>query len=125
MLEIIFTIIFTIIGSFFGDLAFALIIRPFRTDIDPLFKAIGYGMIGLIIGILSLIFFPTYLIKDQIWRLVSFLITPLIAGLITAMLKVDKLEKQPFILKNHRFYYDFLFAFGWVLARLVFTKQVA
>lgn len=129
MLEIIFAIIgeilFQIIGGVIGELIFHIFIQPFRQDANPTVASIGYGLIGLSIGAFSLLFSPTHFIKSEVWRLANFLLTPLVAGLITAMLKIDKLETRPPIFGNHRFYYGFFFALGWLLIRLIFAKQVA
>jgi hypothetical protein len=128
MLELIFVIIweilFQIIGGVIGELIFHVFIQPFRRDANPKVAAIGYGLIGISIGAFSLLFSPTHLIKSQVWRLANFFLTPLFAGLITAMWSIDKLEKKPPILQNYRFYYGFLFALGWLLIRLIFAKQV-
>jgi uncharacterized YccA/Bax inhibitor family protein len=126
MLEIIFVFIgellFQLIGTIIGELIFHVFIQPFRRDANPKVAVIGYGLMGLGIGAISLLFSPTHLIKPEVWRLVNFLVTPLFAGLITTLWKIDKLEKKPPIYQNHRFYYGFLFALGWLLIRLIYAK---
>jgi uncharacterized YccA/Bax inhibitor family protein len=126
MLELIFAILGEalagLIGSFILDLIPFTFARHFLKGKNPIVVVVGYGLIGAILGGISLSFAPFHLIRSHVWRIVNILLTPVLTGLLLAMWKNKKSHQIPPIYKNRTFYCGFFFALCLLAIRLMFAK---
>ena len=83
--------------------------------------AIGYCLLGLFLGGLSLLVFPEPFVRSERFPGVNLIITPALTGL--AMSSIGRLrEKQgKYTIKLDSFVYGFLFAFAMALVRFLYT----
>lgn len=80
-----------------------------------------YFVSGILLGFLSLPFFPQSFVRSANYHGISLILTPLFAGL--AMSAVGLLRRQlgkP-VMRLDTFGYGFIFAFGMALIRFLFT----
>ncbi len=132
MLEVLFEFLFQVVFEFllqiFGELLVELGLRsvaePFsdREARNPLLAGLGYAVLGVIAGGLSLLFFPRSLLRSTSLHGISLLLTPLLAGGAMSMLGAWRRRRGERLLRLDRFGYAFAFAFCMALVRLLFTK---
>ena len=58
----------------------------FREDRNIVLTVAGYGFLGLLAGLLSLVILPNYLIENSNYRLANLIVTPVIIGICMAIL---------------------------------------
>jgi hypothetical protein len=78
---------------------------------------IGYGLLGLMFGAMSLLVFRTPLIAIGAWRLLNLLVTPIAAGMVMAVLGAWKKRQGKMVFRIDRFSYGYLFALSFALVR--------
>jgi hypothetical protein len=112
----------------FGGLLLELGLRslgePFvaREERNAVLAAIGYVLLGLVLGFLSLLVFPESFVRSESFHGINLIITPTLAGL--AMAGIGKLRerKGQTTIRLDSFAYGFLFAFAMALVRFFFTS---
>jgi len=89
--------------------------------IDPVFTGVAYCLFGILVGLISLIVFPHYLVRPS-GRGISLFISPAIAG--TLMSLTGKFTRWRLYQSTQleTFVYGFAFAFGMALMRLYLVK---
>ena len=125
--EFILSVILEFLIPVLGELALELGVRslgePFiqREARNPVIAGIGYCLFGLILGGVSLLFFPRSIVRSETLHGINLLITPVLAGL--AMSALGRLRKRQgkTLLRLDSFVYGFLFAFMMALVRFVYT----
>ena len=127
IVEVFVSFFFEFLLQVFGELLIELGLRglgePFvrGEERSPILAAIGYGLLGLILGGLSLLVFPEPFVRSERFPGINLIITPVLTGL--AMSAIGRLrEKQgKYSIKLDSFVYGFLFAFAMALVRFFFT----
>ena len=123
LLEIILEALFSVVGELLTEVGLRSFGEPFvkREARNPVFAGIGYCLLGLIMGGLSLLIFPNPLVRSETFHGINLLITPVLAGL--AMSAVGRLRRRQgkTLLRLDSFIYGFLFAFMIALVRFVYT----
>jgi multisubunit Na+/H+ antiporter MnhE subunit len=132
--------IFAAIFSAFAELLFevfcqvvveavaALIARSFRNlfeesnVINPILAAIGYLILGLMIGAVSLHIFPHPLVRPSRFHGISLIISPLITGLVMSQVGVAVRRNGGKPVRVESFGYGFTLALGLAAVRLMFLK---
>lgn len=109
--ELLLQLVVEIVAFFLPEL-----VTSWRKQQAPAWlKAASYGCWGLLLGIVSLYFFPTRLIAPA-FALANLLLTPLLMGLVFVVLSKAKHDEQDWLQKA-RFLQGFLFALGFALVR--------
>ena len=93
--------------------------REFRV---PVMAGIGYFLIGLVLGGLSLLVFPQSFVRSENFHGISLLITPVVVGLAMAAIGRWRLRHGKSLLRLDSFVYGFVFALPLALVRFVYTK---
>jgi hypothetical protein len=78
--------------------------------------------VGGVIGAISLWPFPALFIRNQDFRLLNLVLTPLIAGLIMMLVGKVRTARDEELVRLDRFGYAFTFALGMTLMRFYFAK---
>ena len=125
--ELILSLILEFVLPLFGELLLEVGLRslgePFIASErrNPVLAGIGYSLIGLIFGGLSLLIFPNSFIRSENFHGINLIITPVVSGLgMSALGWLRRRQGEP-VLRLDSFLYGFLFAFMMALVRFVFT----
>lgn len=88
---------------------------------SPTLLVVGYAVLGIIAGALSLLVFSQSLAHTHNGRLATLLLVPLAAALTTVMLGRWRVRKGQTPADIDRFMYAYLFALGMACVRYVFA----
>ena len=111
-----------------GDLVFDLIVRCFGqtvTPIDrrnPILAGIGYALLGLIAGGVSLLIFPQAFARSEQFHGISVLFSPVLAGLGMAGFGWLLKRSGKRVLRLDSFIYGFIFALPMAIVRFLYTS---
>lgn len=124
MLEFIFEVLgeflLQALGEALVEVGLHSLAEPFRRAPNPWMAALGYALFGAMLGALSLLVFPDYLVPPP-WRTANLFLTPFaVGGLMAAMGAWRARRGQP-VLRIDRFLYGFLFAAALALVRHQFA----
>ena len=134
-MEILFELLFGLLFAVFEallELLFSLLVdlglhslketTVKREERNPIFAGIGYGLLGLIAGGLSLLFFPNAFARSERFHGINLLISPVLAGLAMAGLGwlLERSGKRR--LRLDSFTYGFIFALPMAIVRFLFTS---
>lgn len=124
MLELVFELLGELILQFIlqalveaGGHAFA---GKLNRPVNPWLAALGYAAYGAMVGGLSLLVFPHYLVPAP-WRIANTLITPVAAGLLMSAVGAWRERHGQDRIRIDRFSYGYLFALSLGLVRLMFA----
>lgn len=123
-----FEFLFEILGEFllqaFGEALVELglhsMAAPFRKAPNPWLAALGYTLFGAILGGLSLLLFPAYLVPGP-WRVANLFLTPFAVGGLMVTMGAWRARRGDAVLRIDRFVYGFLFAAALAVVRYVFA----
>lgn len=126
-MEIIFELIFEGVLYITGDLLVELGARSLgetiasRDERNPILAGLGYALLGLIAGGLSLLIFPEAIARSERFHGINVLVAPAMAGLGMAGLGwlLERSGKRR--LRIDSFLYGFIFALPMSLVRFYFT----
>ena len=128
--EILASLLFSFL-EFLLQLAFSLLVdlgfhslkqtTVSREQRNPILAAIGYALLGLIAGGLSLLIFPEPLISSGRFHGINILVSPALAGLGMAGLGWLMERSGHRRLRIESFVYGFIFALPMALVRFYFT----
>jgi hypothetical protein len=116
-------ILLTISGESLIELGLRSLAEPFqeREDRSPLLAALGYALLGFIVGGLSLLIFPYAFVRGSRLHGISLVITPTLAGLAMAGLGWLRDRQGKPRIRLDSFSYGFVFAFAMTLMRFLFA----
>jgi hypothetical protein len=121
MLEFLFEILgeflLQAILEFFFELSVHAGWKPDRKPTNPWVAAIGYTVLGAVLGWLSLLVFPSYLVTSEPMRILNLILTPIAAGLLMAAMGAWRAQRGQPVLRIDKFAYGYLFAFALALVR--------
>lgn len=127
-MEIIFELLFEGLFYLGGELIVELGFRSLsetvapRKERNPILAGIGYALLGLIAGGLSLLIFPEPLVRSGRFHGINVLVSPAIAGLGMAGLGWLLKRSGKRRLRIDSFVYGFIFALPVSLVRFYFTE---
>lgn len=87
---------------------------------NPFFSALGYLLLGAILGALSLLVFPHYLVPPA-WRMANLVLTPVAVGYGMVLTGKRRARRGQTVPRIDRFVFGFLFAFSLGLVRYLFA----
>ena len=128
LFELIIPAIFEFLLEFGGELMLELGLRSLgetmvdREQRNPLLAGIGYGLLGLIAGGVSLLIFPNAFVRSERFHGIGLLISPVFAGL--AMAGIGWLWERGGKERLHldSFAYGFIFALPMAIVRFLYTS---
>ena len=94
--------------------------KPVR---NPYLAFIGYGLLGLVAGGLSLLVFPKLFVHHAALRVANLIITPVLVGFAMSAFGAWRECKGFTSIKVDGFAYGFIFAFGMALIRYWFGAK--
>lgn len=123
VLLVIFEFLMEFAGSLFVDLGLRSVSETTATreERNPILAGIGYGLLGLIAGGVSLLIFPEAIARSQKFHGINLLISPVLAGLAMAGFGWLLERRGKRRLRLDSFVYGFIFAFPMALVRFYFT----
>jgi len=89
---------------------------------SPVLASVGYGLLGVLTGGLSLVIFPHPLFHPSRVHGISLLINPVIAGGVMSAIGSMLRRRDKRVVQIENFGYGFAFAFGMALLRFLFAK---
>ena len=89
---------------------------------SPVFASVGYGLLGVLTGGLSLLIFPHPLVHPSRIHGISLLVSPVIAGIVMSMIGSILRERDKKVVRIESFGFGFAFAFGMAVVRFFFAK---
>jgi len=117
--EIIIPLIFELVFEALArSLAEPFMTREYR---NAALAGIGYFLIGLIVGGFSLLVAPQSFVRSETFHGISLVITPLVCGLVMALIGRWRLRQGKTLLRLDTFVYGFIFAFPVALVRFLYT----
>lgn len=125
MFEFLFEIVVEVLIQLFFEalveLGLQSMAEPFRRPPNPWLAALGYGLLGVIAGGISLWLFPTYLVGGETLRIVNLVLTPVAVGLLMCLMGAWRAHRGQPVLRIDRFAYGYLFALALALTRFAFA----
>jgi hypothetical protein len=128
LFQIFFEFILEIVAEVLMELGLHSIGQVFhgRRTRNPVFAFIGYALLGVIVGALSLLIFPRPLMRSASFRGINLhgiglLISPVLAGLVMSAIGSLRRKRGMSVIRLDSFGYGFIFAFGMALIRFLFT----
>lgn len=111
-----FELVFYVLGEFLlqvivemlASIGFGAMGETFRKKPNPWLAAIGYGLLGAMVGGVSLLIFQTPLISLGSWRLLNLVVTPIAVGMVMAALGAWKTKRGRMVFRIDRFSYGYL-----------------
>ena len=124
LLQVILEFLLPLLGELFIEVGLRSLGEPFvnREARNPVLAGIGYSLLGLILGGLSLLVFPDSFVRSERFHGINLLITPVLGGLGMSALGWLRRRQGQTLLRLDSFIYGFLFAFMMALVRFVFTN---
>jgi hypothetical protein len=129
-MEIIFEFVFSFLGEFllqvlgelFLNIGLHSLAEPFRREPNPWLAAIGYLVFGAVLGGVSLLVFPDYLVASKSLRVANAVLSPIAAGLSMAAMGKWRAKRGQDVLRIDKFSYGYLFALSLGLVRFWFAS---
>ncbi|HEX6044081.1 MAG TPA: hypothetical protein VFZ22_06300, partial [Pyrinomonadaceae bacterium] len=79
-------------------------------------------VVGAIVGVLSLIYFPKAFVRSESLHGISLVITPVLAGLAMELIGRIRRRQRKLVIRLENFWYAYALAFGMALIRFYFTE---
>lgn len=126
MLEILFELLaellFQIVGEVLVELGLHSLAQPFHQRPNIWLAVLGYTLLGVLLGALSLWAFPNHLTRDGWPRLLNLVLTPVLAGLAMTLLGRWRARRGDAVLRIDRFACGYLFALSMAVVRFNFAS---
>jgi len=110
------------IGETLVELGFHAIAEPFRKTPNPWLAAVGYALMGMLAGGLSLLVFHAHFVLLGWHRIANLILTPLAVGSVMLLIGSWRANRGLSVLRIERFAYGYLFALGFALIRYWFAR---
>lgn len=120
MLEFLFEVfgefLFQILLEALAEAGLHALSDPLRKPPNPWLAALGYLLLGTLVGGVSVLVFPHNMVPVP-WRISNLLVTPVAAGVMMSALGAWRERRGQDRIRIDRFSYGYLFAFGLALVR--------
>lgn len=125
MLEFLFEVlgefVFQVVLEALAEAGLHAVSEPLRKPPKPWLAALGYLLLGTIVGGISLLIFPHNMVPEP-WRITNLLVTPVAAGVMMSALGAWRERQGQDRIRIDRFSYGYLFAFGLALVRFLYAS---
>lgn len=115
--ELLLQVVFEVLA----ELGFRSVRESLRPQPNPVLAVIGYLLLGLIAGGLSLLLAPRFLIAEEL-RVLNLAFAPVLAGLAMAALGAWRAGRGQELVRLDRFFYGYLFALTIAAVRFWFAQ---
>jgi hypothetical protein len=122
LFEIVGELLLQMVFEVMAEFGLQSLSAPFRKRPNPWLAALGYTILGAIVGGVSLWLFPSHLVATKALRLANVIITPLLVGLGMSAVGAWRAHRGQTVLRIDRFAYGYLFALMVALIRFYFAK---
>jgi len=124
LIELFLEAFFELVAAAILDLVSRAVARVFEgLEISsPVLASVGYGLVGVLTGGLSLLIFPHPLVHPSRIHGISLLVSPVIAGVVMSVIGSILRERDKKVVRIESFGYGFAFAFGIAVVRFFFAK---
>ena len=92
-----------------------------RRERNPIIAFIGYALLGVAAGGVSLLLFPNPLLHSTKFHGIGLIAIPLLAGLVMSGMGALRRQRGKDVIRLDSFSYGFIFAFGMVVIRYFFA----
>jgi hypothetical protein len=122
-IELFGEVLFEIVGEALLDLAQRVMAEVFETSrsIRPEFASLGYALLGVLAGGLSVLILPHPLVRPSKIHGISLLVSPLVTGLVMFLIGSMLRRQGKKVVQIESFGYGFAFALGMALVRYFFV----
>jgi len=121
LFEILGEFILQFLGEVLLEMGLQALAAPFRKESSAWLAAVGYAVFGAVLGALSLLAFPNYLMADKSLRVANAALSPIAAGLGMAAVGAWREKRGQVVLRIDRFSYGYVFALAFGLIRFWFA----
>jgi hypothetical protein len=123
LLQTLIELVLYVFGELLVELGLSSLAEPFRSREarNPVLAFVGYALLGLIAGGLSLLIFPNSFVRSARLHGISLFVTPVLAGLLMSGVGWLRRRQGRAVIRLDSFSYGFIFAFGMALIRFLFT----
>ena len=130
-MEFILELLFEVFGEFILQFIFEALSevglhafrkRTERAPASPWLAVAGYVILGAACGALSLWLCPSFFVKSHAGRVVSLVVTPILAGASMSMLGAWRRKRGEELLRLDRFAYGYAFALAMAATRFSFGQ---
>jgi uncharacterized membrane protein len=123
-------LLFEIVGEFLlqavmealAELGLHSLGEPLRRQRNPWLAGLGYAIFGALAGGLTLWLLPDHLVRSEVLRKLSLLVTPLASGGIMCLMGAWRARRGDELLRIDRFAYGYVFALALALVRYIFAQ---
>ena len=103
------------------EMGFHSLVAPFQKEPDPWLAAIGYALLGSLVGGLSLFIFPTHMVSSHGLRLLNLIVVPVLVGAMMVLTGVWRAKQGKAVKRLDRFSYGYIFALSLGLMRFTWA----
>jgi VIT1/CCC1 family predicted Fe2+/Mn2+ transporter len=121
LLELLLELIFQVCGELLAELGLRSLAQPFQRQPNVWLAALGYLLLGGVVGALSVWLLPQHFTGEGWPRLANLVITPVLAGLAMAALGFWRARRGDVLLRIDRFACGYLFALAVAVVRYNFA----
>lgn len=121
LFEILGEFVLQFVGEVLLEVGLQALVAPFRKESSAWLAAIGYAVFGAVLGALSLLVFPHYLVVDKSLRVANAALSPIAAGIGMAAVGAWREKRGQAVLRIDRFSYGYVFALAFGLIRFWFA----
>jgi hypothetical protein len=121
IVQFLFELLVQIAGQFLFELGLHALAEPFRKSPNPWVAALGYVLLGVILGALTLWPIPSHMVKASMLRWINLALTPVLAGGFMSLLGSWRERRGQLVLRIDRFSYGYLFALSVALVRFTWA----
>jgi hypothetical protein len=121
LFEILGEFILQFLGEVLLEVGLQALAAPFRKESSAWLAAVGYAVFGAVLGALSLLVFPHYLMANKSLRVANAALSPIAAGMGMAALGAWRSKRGQVVLRIDRFSYGYVFALAFGLIRFWFA----
>jgi drug/metabolite transporter (DMT)-like permease len=122
--------IFEILGEFLiqmlleglVELGFHSVVAPFRKPVHPILAALGYALLGGLLGGASLIVFPSHMVGTHGLRIMALVVVPVLVGGMMVLIGMWRAKRGQTINRLDRFGFGYVFALSMGLTRYLWAQ---
>lgn len=119
LLQFLGEILLQILAEFLFELGLHSMAEAIKRPLtgNPWLVSLGYALMGLIAGLISLVVFPSILIHSATLQGINLIVSPVLAGLSMTAIGIWRRRHGQLLVNINRFTYGFLFAFCMAIVR--------
>lgn len=124
LLELIFEVFLQIVLEVLSEVGLQSVGEAFRKreERSPVFAAIGYAIMGVVLGGLSLLVFPHPFARSQRLHGISLILAPLAGGAVMSLVGFLRRRSGKELLRLDSFLFGAIFSFGIASIRFFFAR---